>query len=105
MTSINEELEAANAAKGAINLLLKETPKSAVAAALKKAKEIAILSLASEGALNDARANVGIAVSSLFYGPPTQGKIDKANRAIENWINQLHRNLSLAATLRAAPSD
>jgi hypothetical protein len=69
MTSINEELEAAKAAKAAINLLLKEIPKSAIAATLRKAKEIAILSLSSGGALNDARADVGIALSNLFYGP------------------------------------
>ena len=43
VTSINEELEAAEAAKAAINALLTTTPKSAIVAILRKANTAAIL--------------------------------------------------------------
>jgi hypothetical protein len=90
MVSINAELEPAKAAKAAINALSK-TPKSAVLATLQKANRDAILNLSSGGALNKARANVGIALSNLIHdhGLPTPGKIDKAKLAIEAWIREL----------------
>ena len=71
MVSINEELKAAKAAKAAINVLLTTTPKSAVVATLNKANHAAILNLSSGGPLNEARGNVGIALSNLLHGPPT----------------------------------
>jgi hypothetical protein len=80
MVSINEELEAAKAAKAAISVLLKATPKSAVLATLGKAKYAAVLNLSSGGALNEARISVGIALSNLIHGMPTQEKIDRAKR-------------------------
>src|ERR1700730_16588567 len=91
MVSINAELEAAKAAKAAIKALLTATPKSAVLATLNKANRDAILNLSSGGALNEARANVGIALSNLIHdhGPPTPQSIDKAKRAIEAWIREL----------------
>jgi hypothetical protein len=91
MVHINEELKAAKAAKAAINALSMATPKSAVLAMLGKAKNAAILNLSSGGALNEARANVGIALSNLIHdhGPPTPQSIDKAKRAIEAWIREL----------------
>jgi len=89
MVSINEELEAAKAAKAAIDFLLTATPKPAVLATLNKAKYAAVLNLSSGGALNEARSKVGIAVSNLLHGLPTQEKIDKAKRAIEAWIREL----------------
>jgi hypothetical protein len=61
MVHINEELEAA---KAAIKALSMATPKSAVLATLGKAKNAAILNLSSGGALNEARAYVGIALSN-----------------------------------------
>jgi hypothetical protein len=90
MVSINAELEPAKAAKAAINALSK-TLKSAVLATLQKANRDAILNLSSGGALNKARANVGIALSNLIHdhGLPTPGKIDKAKLAIEAWIREL----------------
>jgi hypothetical protein len=90
MVSINAELEPAKAAKAAINALSK-TPKSAVLATLQKANRDAILNLSSGGALNKARANVGIALSNLIHdhGLPTPAKIDKAKLAIEAWIREL----------------
>jgi len=90
MVSINAELEPAKAAKAAINALSK-TPKSAVLATLQKANRDAILNLSSGGALNRARANVGIALSNLIHdhGLPTPAKIDKAKLAIEAWIREL----------------
>lgn len=86
---INEEMKAAKAAKAAINALLTATPKSAVLATLNKAKHDAILNLSSGGTLNEARANVGIAISNLLHGLPTPEKIDKAERTIEAWIVEL----------------
>jgi hypothetical protein len=80
MVSINEELEAAKAAKAAISVLLKAPPKSAVLATLGKAKYAAVLNLSSGGALNEARISVGIALSNLIHGMPTQEKIDRAKR-------------------------
>ena len=89
MVSINEELRAAKAAKAAISVLSKATPKSAVLATLGKANNAAILNLSSGGALNEARANVGIALSNVIHGMPTQEKIDKARRTTEAWIREL----------------
>jgi hypothetical protein len=91
MVSINKELEAAKAAKAAINVLSMATPKSAVLATLNKAKYAAVLNLSSGGFLNEARANVGIALSNVIHGIPTQEKIDKAKRSIDVWIRELHR--------------
>ena len=69
MVNINEELKAAKAAKAAIDFLLTATPKSAVLATLNKANHAAILNLSSGGgALNEARSNVGIALSNLIHG-------------------------------------
>jgi dihydroxyacetone kinase-like predicted kinase len=89
MVSINEELKAAKAAKAAIDFLLTATPKPAVLATLNKAKYAAVLNLSSGGFLNEARGNVGIALSDVIRGMPTQEKIDKAKRAIEAWIREL----------------
>jgi hypothetical protein len=94
MVSINKELEAAKAAKAAINAL-STTPKSAVLATLQKANRDAILNLSSGGALNEARAKVGIALSNLIHdhGPPTPQSIDKAKLAIDVWIRELEGSL------------
>ena len=88
MVSINKELEAA---KAAINALSMATPKSAILATLCKANHAAILNLSSGGALNEARAKVGIALSNLIHdhGPPTPQSIDKARHAVEAWIREL----------------
>jgi hypothetical protein len=63
MVSVHKELEAAKAAKAAINALSTATTK-AVLATLRTANHAAVLNLGSGGALNEARANVGIALSS-----------------------------------------
>jgi hypothetical protein len=89
MVHINEELKAAKAAKAAISVLSKATPKSAVLATLGKANNAAILNLSSGGALNEARTYVGIALSNLIHGPPTPLSIDKAKFAIDVWIREL----------------
>ena len=89
MVHINEELEAAKAAKTAIDFLVTATTKSSVLARLNKAKYAAVLNLSSGGgALNEA-AHVGIALSNVIHGMPTQEKIDKAKRAIDAWIRGL----------------
>jgi cytochrome b561 len=91
MVHISEELKAAKAAKAVISVLLKATPKSAVLATLNKANHAAILNLSSGGALNEARAKVGIVLSNLIHdhGPPTPLSIDRAKFAIEAWIREL----------------
>ena len=91
MVHINEELEAAKAAKAAVNALSMATPKSAVLATLGKANHAAILNLSSGGALNEARAKVGIALSNLIHdhGPPAPVSVDRAKWAIDAWIKKL----------------
>ena len=91
MVSINEELQAAKAAKAAIDGLATITPKSAVAATLRTANTAAILNLGNGGALNEARLNVGITLSNLMHGPPTPERIDKAKSAMDAWIMKLER--------------
>jgi hypothetical protein len=88
MVSINEELKAAKAAKAAIKAT-STPPKSAVLATLNKANHAAILNLSNGGTLNEARGNVGIALSSVLHSLPTQEKIDKAKATIEAWIKEL----------------
>ena len=87
MISVDEELKAAKAAKAAIGALL--TRKADVLATLGKARHAAVLNLSSGGTLNEARANVGIALSSVIHSQPTQEKIDKAKAAINDWIREL----------------
>jgi hypothetical protein len=88
MVKISEELKAAKAAKAAITVT-STSLKSAVLATLNKANHAAILNLSSEGALNEARSNVGIALSNVIHSQPTPEKIDKARSAIEAWIREL----------------
>jgi hypothetical protein len=84
-----KELKAAKAAKAAIDVLLTAKPKSAVLATLRTANHVAVVNLSSGGTLNEARANVGIALSNLMHGPPAPEKIDKVKRAMEAWIKEL----------------
>ena len=93
MVSINEELELAKAAKAAIKALLTATSKSAVLATLKNAYRAAVLNFSGEGLLNEARGIVGIALSNVMHGLPTEEKINKAKSAIDTWINNLERSL------------
>ena len=87
MTSINKELEAAKAAKAVISTLSATTKPSL--SPLHHAYRIAVLHLSNEGALNEARKNAGIALSTLIHSQPTPEKIEKAKSAVEEWINQL----------------
>ena len=89
MVTFNEELEVAKAAKAAIKALLTATSKPAVLATLKNAYRAAVLNLSSGGALNAARAKVGIALSTITHGLPTKEKIDGAKSAIDTWIKEL----------------
>src|SRR6516165_6978787 len=89
MVSVDEELKAAKAAKAAIGALLTTTRKSEVLATLSKARSAAVLNLSSGGTLNEARGNVGIALSSVMHSRPTPEKIDKTKVAISNWIREL----------------
>ena len=89
MVSVDEELNAAKAAKAAIDALLTTTRKSEVLATLSKAKRCAVLNLSSGGSLNEARAKAGIELSGVMHSRPTQEKIDKAKAAINDWIREL----------------
>jgi hypothetical protein len=39
--------------------------------------------------LNEARISVGIALSNVIHGMPTQEKVDKAKRVIEAWLREI----------------
>jgi hypothetical protein len=93
VVSINEELKAAKAAKAAINTILTATPKSEALATLKNAYRVAVLNLSSGGLLNEARGIVGIALSNLMHGMPTEEKVNKAKSAIDTWIANLEYSL------------
>ena len=89
MASIDEELKAAQAAKAVVGALLTR-PISTISAELRKAKTIAVVNLGGGGgALNEARANVGIALSNLMDRPPMQEGINNAKAAIDAWIREL----------------
>jgi hypothetical protein len=61
------ELEAVEAASAAINALLRATPRLALAATLRNANTVVLLNFSGGAtALNEARKNVGIALSALF---------------------------------------
>jgi hypothetical protein len=79
MVSVDEELKAAKAAKAAIEALLTTTRQSVVLAKLMKARGAAILNLSSGDSLNEARGNVGIALSSVLHSQPnaTEGRQDE----------------------------
>jgi hypothetical protein len=89
MVGIDKELEAAKAAKAAVNAILTAPPKSGVLTTLKNAGRVAILNFSSGGALNEARGKVGIALSNVMHGQPTEEKFDKAKSAIDAWIKEL----------------
>ena len=89
MVSAKEELEAAKAAKAAISTILTAARKSEVLATLNKAYRVAVLNLSSGGLLNEARGIVGIALSNVIHGLPTEEKINKAKSAIDAWIKEL----------------
>ena len=89
MASIKEELQAAKEAKAMVGALLTR-PISTVSAELRKAKTIAVVNLGrGGGALNEARANVGMALSNLMDRPPMPEKINNAKAAIDAWIKEL----------------
>jgi hypothetical protein len=93
VVSINQELEAARAAKATINALLTAGRKSEGLTTLKRAYRVVVVNLGSGGLLNEARSMVGIALSNVMHGMPTEEKIDKAKSAIGTWINNLERSL------------
>ena len=68
--------------------------KSTVLATLKNAYRVAVLNYLSDtGLLNEARGIVGIAISNVMHGLPTEEKINKAKSAIDTWIANLERSL------------
>ena len=89
MVSVDKEWQAAKAAKAAVKTLSIRTAKTSISATLRKANLAAIQNLGRGGALNDARVNVGIAISNLIDGSPTPERVDKARAAIDAWIKEL----------------
>jgi hypothetical protein len=89
MVSVDEELKAARAAKAAIDALLKTKRKLEVLATLSKARNAAVLNLSSGGTLNEARGNVGIALSRVMHSQPVPEKIDTTKASINEWIREL----------------
>jgi hypothetical protein len=90
MTSVNEEKRAAKAARAVIRALSTTTVNSVSLVPLRHAYRHAVLNLSSEGPLNEARKEVGIALANLIHHPKAQDKIDKAKVAVEEWMQQLH---------------
>jgi hypothetical protein len=88
MASLDEELEAAKAAKTAIDNL---SPN--IGATIRKAKDIAAHALARfpSGRLDDARSIVIAALYNLSEAPEgaVQERIEEAKAAIEEWIDCL----------------
>jgi hypothetical protein len=87
MASLDEELEAAGAAKTALDNL---SPN--IGATIRKAKDIAahaVTSFPSGRLLDDARCIVVDALSNLIDAPEgaLQERIDEAKAAIEEWID------------------
>jgi hypothetical protein len=95
------ELKAAKAAKAAIEALLTAT-RSAMLATLRTANYVAAVNLSGGGTLNEARDNVGIALSNLLHdhGPPAPERIDKAKRAIEAWIKELEASAASSTSIK-----
>jgi hypothetical protein len=91
MVSVDEELKAAKAARAAINALAAR--KSEGLTTLKHAYRVAVLNLSGGDLLNEARGIVGIALSNIMHGTPTEEKINKAKSAIDTWIANLERSL------------
>jgi len=95
MASIDEELNAAKAAKAAIEMLSTTVPNPSIVAALRDARNVAASAMifVDEGPLNDARDKVGIELSILIraleQGSLAQEKIDNAYGAIEDWMKFL----------------
>jgi hypothetical protein len=95
MASIDEELDAAKAAKAAIEMLSTTAPNPSIVAALRDARNVAASAMTFLGGepLNDARDKIGIALSILIRALEdsslAQEKIDNANGAIEDWMKFL----------------
>jgi hypothetical protein len=92
MVSLDKELEAAEAAKTALNNL---SPN--VGATIRKAKDIAahaVRSFPSHWRLDDARCIVVEALSNLLDAPEgtLQERIEEAKAAIQEWIDCLEMN-------------
>ena len=88
---LDQRLKRIEQMKAAINALAAR--KSEGLTTLKHAYRVAVLNFSGEGLLNEARGIVGIALSNVMHGLPTEEKINKAKSAIDTWINNLERSL------------
>jgi hypothetical protein len=91
MTSIEEELQAAQAAKAALDKLSPGALSEVTITILSNANQAAMTggSFSSQEHLVDSPHKLVIVLSDLIKGPPSQERIDKAKAAVEEWINQL----------------
>jgi hypothetical protein len=100
MGSIDEERNAVEQAERAIHTLsVSPSPQlEAILETLRNAKDLATRAgagptFSSEGHLNEARGEAGIALSGLIHelknGPVTQETIDRAKCAVEDWKHKL----------------
>jgi hypothetical protein len=89
MVNIDKELEAAKAAKAVMDQLSTTPTKIALIRTLRAANTAAVLNVGKGGALNEARTNVGIALSNVLNRQPTLETIEKTKAAIDAWIKEL----------------
>ena len=91
MASIEGELNAAHAAKAALDWLSPAPLSEATLTILRNANRAAMtgVSFSSQKRLVDARHKLVNVLSDLIKGPTSQERIDGAKTAVEEWINQL----------------
>jgi hypothetical protein len=91
MASIEDELQAAQAAKAALDKLSPGVLREVTITILRNANQAAMtgVSFSSQERLVDARHKLVIVLSDLIKGPPSQERSDRAKAAVQEWINQL----------------
>ena len=91
MASIEDELQAAQAAKAAPDKLSPGVLREVTITILRNANQAAMtgVSFSSQERLVDARHKLVIVLSDLIKGPPSQERSDRAKAAVQEWINQL----------------
>ena len=93
MLSMDEELNAAVAAKAAVDTQSTAPLSSATITILREAIRAAMPAtmLLSGEHLSEARHEAAIALSDLIAGPPTKARIDRAGSALKDWLKGLRQ--------------
>jgi len=91
---MDEELNAAIAAKAAVDTQSPAPLSSATITILREAIRAATPAtmFLSKTHLTEARHEAVIALSDLIAGPPTKARIDQAKSAVEDWLKGLREN-------------